>query len=228
MFEHAIGEVWADCPVRGVFARNVGRLGPPALSALSALAVVALALGRRRTAASAAPVKDRREEMADARLVGDVEAVGAPWGRTRCHGHGRDEVGDGEQGRHAGREAERGPVRGVRVGASRAIGAKDHDGHVRSTAGHEVLEKAGELSRDRSRLGEGYAFHGQDVAHDFLVMHAVIRLQSSRGAQQQAPREGILAGRVGGAKELAVAQPKQEAPTVRCVSENSVAPRTCV
>jgi hypothetical protein len=26
-----------------------------------------------------------------------------------------------------------------------------------------------------------------------LVMHAVIRLQSSRGAQQQAPREGILA-----------------------------------
>ena len=72
---------------------------------LSALAVLALALGGRRTAASAALVRDRREEMADARLVGDVEAVGAPWGRTRCHGHGRDEVGDGEQKQHAGREA---------------------------------------------------------------------------------------------------------------------------
>ena len=80
MFEHAIGEVWADCPVRGVFARNVGGL-PPALAALSALAVLALALGGRRTAASAALVRDRREEMADARLVGDVEAVGAPCGR---------------------------------------------------------------------------------------------------------------------------------------------------
>ena len=107
MFEHAIGEVWADCPVR-VFARNVGRLGPPAPSALSALSVVALALGGRRTAASAAFVRDRREEMADARLVGDVEAVGAPWGRTRCRGYGRDEVGDGEQGRHAGREGQYG------------------------------------------------------------------------------------------------------------------------
>ena len=156
VFEHAIREVWADCPVRGVFARNVGGL-PPALAALSALAVLALALGGRRTAASAALVRDRREEMADARLVGDVEAVGAPWGRTRCHGHGRDEVGDGEQKRHAGREAERGPVRTVRVGASHAIVAKDHDRHGRSTAGHEVLDIAGELSRDRGRLGEGYA-----------------------------------------------------------------------
>jgi hypothetical protein len=50
-------------------------------------------------------------------------------------------------------------------------------------------------------------------------MHAVVGLQSSRRAQQQAPREGILASRVGGAKELAVAQPKQEAPIV--VSSNS-------
>ena len=175
MFEHAIGEVWADCPVRGVFARNVGRLAP-ALSALSALAVVALALGGRRTAASAALVRDRREEMADARLVGDVEAVGAPWGRTRCRGYGRDEVGDGEQGRHTGREAERGPVRDVRVGASRAIGAKDHDGHGRSTAGHEVLEIGSELSRGRGRLEEGFAFDGQYVVLDLLVMHAVIRL----------------------------------------------------
>ena len=78
VFEHANGEVWANCPVRGVFARNVGGL-PPALAALSALAVLALALEGRRTAASAALVRDRREEMADARLVGDVEAVGAPW-----------------------------------------------------------------------------------------------------------------------------------------------------
>ena len=62
------------------------------------------------------------------------------------------------------------------MGASRAIGAKDHDGHGRSTAGHEVLEKAGELSRDRGRLGEGYAFDGQYVVLDLLVMHAVIRL----------------------------------------------------
>ena len=63
------------CPVRGVFARNVGGL-PPALAALSALAVLALALGGRRTAASAALVRDRRQEMADARLVGDVEELG--------------------------------------------------------------------------------------------------------------------------------------------------------